>query len=157
MTILAGFPIEVINAVADPARGLPMRKSRPELCDIRAACDEAYEPVGNRYRREKIAAEQRARIASEVRADQRPPPEVIKTKLKDFPGEPVDGDLKAHKRDDPTEAEQQTSLDAVECAKTDRTILREYAQRNQDPVYAAPGMLVSPSLVKLIKATRGTP
>jgi hypothetical protein len=35
---------------------------------------------------------------------------------------------------------------------TDRAILREYAALNRDPIYAAPGILVSPSLAKLIGA-----
>jgi hypothetical protein len=37
-------------------------------------------------------------------------------------------------------------------AQTDRAILREYAAINRDPIYAAPGLLVSPSLAKLIRA-----
>jgi hypothetical protein len=34
---------------------------------------------------------------------------------------------------------------------TDRAILREYAAIDRDPVYAAPGLLVSPSLVRLLR------
>lgn len=33
---------------------------------------------------------------------------------------------------------------------TERAILREYAGLNRDPIYAAPGVLVSPSLAKLL-------
>jgi hypothetical protein len=36
-------------------------------------------------------------------------------------------------------------------AQTDRVILREYAAINRDPIYAATGMLVSPSLAKLLR------
>jgi hypothetical protein len=43
--------------------------------------------------------------------------------------------------------------DIEDRAETDRAILREYAAINRDPIYAAPGMLVSAALAKLLRGS----
>jgi hypothetical protein len=53
--ILAEYPIEVMNAVADPVRGLPSRVRRPTLVDVRQACKEVYEPIARQLARDRIA------------------------------------------------------------------------------------------------------
>jgi hypothetical protein len=44
--------------------------------------------------------------------------------------------------------------DAKARAETDQAILNEYARLNRDPIYAAPGLLVSPSLAKQLREGR---
>lgn len=156
--ILAEFPNEVMQAVAHPAHGLPSRMRRPGLSDIRAACDAFYAPIARREKRDKIAAEQAARLAAPSSGE----PlrlEEIRAKFgcsvlgvdahEAFP----DGDLKAHKIDDPAEAKRLAALDSKAAEESSNTILREYARLGIDPIYAGLGLLVSPSLVKLIKET----
>jgi hypothetical protein len=55
------FPIEVMDLVADPVRGLPSRVKRPDLVDIRRACEEAYAPIWQQIERDRIAHQQRLR------------------------------------------------------------------------------------------------
>ncbi|MCC6775673.1 MAG: hypothetical protein IT537_03395 [Hyphomicrobiales bacterium] len=79
--IFASYPAEVWASVIDPVRGLPGRTARPTLADIKAACDEAYEPIDrliDRQRsqksdlrglpppRAKRTAEEQARIDAQV-------------------------------------------------------------------------------------------
>lgn len=159
--ILADFPMETMMTVVNPSHGLPSRVRRPALCDIRKACEAAFEPLGRKLARDKIAteqylrsAEQHARIASQ--ATQERPARLDDALAIDGDEEKIEPDLKGQKRDDPEEAQKQTALDAKQRAETDRTILREYAQLHRDPVYAGP-WLISPSLVRLIKESQGHP
>jgi len=49
--ILAEYPEAVMKAVSGPA-GIPSNFSRPQLADIRAACDAAYAPLERQLKRE---------------------------------------------------------------------------------------------------------
>jgi hypothetical protein len=64
--IFMEYPVEVMEIVADPVRGLPSRVKRPDLVDIRKACDVAYEPIRRRREREELAEQHRRAL---------PPPE----------------------------------------------------------------------------------
>lgn len=154
IAILAEFAPETMAAVVDPVHGLPSRFRRPHLSDIRAACEDAYAPVGRDLaRREGLAEQQRRRLAAAAEEGLKPEIAELLAKVKKI--DPAgDADLKGHKRDDPDEATRQSVLDLEDRAKTDRMILREYIQLGQPPVFASPGLVVSPSLVRLIKGTR---
>jgi hypothetical protein len=155
--IAAQFPLEVPLIAFDPINGLPSRMRRPALCDIRSACEAAYDPIARRLEREKIAIEQaERRLALE---GPRLTPEQIRkitAKLKTIDvGEEPDGDLKGHKRDDPSEKEKQQALDAEERTKSVKALEREWASLGHDTPYCSktPGwhLAMSPSLVRLIQ------
>ena len=57
----------MILKASGPVRGLPGRKRRPSLCDIRAAREAEYMPIAQREARERAAAEPR-RLAPSVPA-----------------------------------------------------------------------------------------
>jgi hypothetical protein len=62
------FPVEVMEAVSDPVRGLPSRVKRPDLVDIRRACEEAYEPIRRKRERDEIAEQRRRALPQPERA-----------------------------------------------------------------------------------------
>lgn len=60
--IVMQYPVKVRRIAFDPINGLPTKKRRLALCDIRSACDEAYEPIRRSNEREAIAVQQRSRL-----------------------------------------------------------------------------------------------
>jgi type II secretory pathway component HofQ len=54
--IFSHYPAEVWDDVINPARGLPSRTARPSLADIKAACEEIYEPRARQITRERARA-----------------------------------------------------------------------------------------------------
>jgi hypothetical protein len=77
------YPVEVMEAVADPVRGLPSRVKRPDLVDIRTACEEAYQPIRRKRKRDEIAEQRRRALPPPERAP-RPTREEIAAKYSDL-------------------------------------------------------------------------
>lgn len=69
MQIFLEFPVEVMNLVADPARGISSRVRRPYLTDIRKACEDAYAPIERQLKRERVEADRKLML---------PPPQAKK-------------------------------------------------------------------------------
>lgn len=61
--IFMEFPIEVMELVADPVRGLPSRVRRRHLTDIRQACEDAYAPIARQLQRERVAVDRKLLLA----------------------------------------------------------------------------------------------
>jgi hypothetical protein len=61
--IMMEFPIEVMETVVDPVRGLPSRVRRPTLPHIREACEAAYEPIARRLQRERVLRDRQLLLA----------------------------------------------------------------------------------------------
>lgn len=45
VAIFAEYPVEVVEAIADPVRGTRLLKPYPSLFDLRRACELLYEPI----------------------------------------------------------------------------------------------------------------
>jgi hypothetical protein len=78
--IFMPYPTEVMEAVADPVRGLPSRVKRPDLVDIRRACEEAYAPIERRLERERAIEQQRRLLETPRDPAERPTKEDLLAK-----------------------------------------------------------------------------
>ena len=61
--ILEEFPIAVMTIVADPVRGLPSRVRRPDLPDVRKACEDAYAPIARQLKRGRVELDRKRMLA----------------------------------------------------------------------------------------------
>jgi hypothetical protein len=145
------YPEEVVVAVTEPATGIPAKlKWPPSIAEVVAECDSELAPMLRQLYRDQVTYDRKARIACAVPFDIQPRPSL--EELQAARGEHFG---LTPPPDDPAIREPTVTDRRLESER--RKMLAEYAHLNQDPVYAAPGMLVSPSLVKLINESRGVP
>jgi hypothetical protein len=142
VAILMRYPEEVVIAITEPATGIPAKlKWPPSLAEVVSACDAELAPMLRQLRRDQLAFDQKARIVSSM-VEARPNLEELQAAMGEHFGLTPPPDDPAIR--DPTVTDRRLESER-------RKMLAEYAHLNQDPVYAAPGMLVSPSLVRLMK------
>lgn len=147
VAVLQHYPKDVIAEVTHPYSGLASKQQwLPTIFEIRTACEAEMAPRRRAAQHEKVREETlRLRLEDELlehdRATRPDLEELQAAKGEHFGLTPPPDDPAIR---DPTVTDRRLESER-------RKMLAEYAHLNQDPVYAVPGMLVSPSLVRLMK------
>jgi hypothetical protein len=143
--IFEQFPVEVVQSVVEPARGLPSRVRKPALVDIRSACEAAYEPLqrdmAGRLRREELQKALGHAPAARTLDDQSKVDEHVERVLSAFKA-PIEEETEETKR-------KRDAVHNARVARDERVMLGEYQRHGVAPIYAG-DMLVSPSLARLL-------
>ena len=79
--VLSRYPDEVVYAVTDPTRGLPLQLTwMPSVKEVHDACEKEMEPIYRRQREERLVAETLAARSADVDKSSRPTREEMQEK-----------------------------------------------------------------------------
>lgn len=144
--ILAGYSPDVVQRVTDPRTGLASRLQwLPSVKEVRDACEELARRAASAARIERQREETLAERRRFEEAKQRP----TMTELRQRYG----ARWGLSQADDRSISEEEADRLRKERAQqvNHRILMDEYARAGVEPIEAAPGILISPALVDLIR------